>query len=99
MNKNVKVIIIIVVLLIIAYLVYRFAFKNKNLVKGYAKKPGDWVACQVKDFDSKNYQGYNTAGVQIIFKKDAVKTRPGKDTNLGQCADAVANLNVYTLKA
>jgi len=99
MNKNVKAIIIIVILLIIAYLVYRLAFKNKNLVKGYAKKPGEWVACQVKDFDSKNYQGFNTAGVKIIFNKDAVKTRAGKDTTLGQCADAIANLNVYTLKA
>ena len=99
MNKNVKAIIIIVVLLIIAYLVYSFAFKNKNLVKGYAKKPGDWVACNVVDYDKDYYTGRNTAGVDIYFKKGDVKLRAPKDITLVQCADATTNMNIYTLKA
>jgi len=97
MNKNVKAIIIIVALLIIAYVVYRFAFSSK-LVKGYAKKPGDWVACNLNEYDKKHYTGRNTAGVDIYFIKKDVKLRPGKDATLGQCADAVNNMNVYTLK-
>ena len=98
MNKNVKAIIIIVVLLIIGYLVYRFAFKSK-FVKGYAKKPGEWVACNVKDYDGKYYTGRNTAGVDIYIKKGDVRLRAGKEASLGQCADASTNMNVYTLKA
>ena len=98
MNKNLKGIIIVVVFLIIAYLVYRFAFKSK-FKKGYAKKPGDWVACNVVDYDKEYYKGINTAGVDIYFKKSDVKLRPGKqDAHLGMCADSVANMNVYTLK-
>jgi len=98
MNKNVKAIIIIVILIAIAYLVYRLVNKTK-FIKGYAKKPGDWVACQVVDYDKKYLTGTNTAGVNIYFKKGDVKLRPGKDSTLGQCADAVSNMNVYTLKA
>lgn len=97
MNKNLKAIIIIVVLLVIIYLVYRFAFKSK-FKKGYAKSKGDWVACQVKDYDKDFYKGINTAGVDIYFKKSDVKLRTGKDVTLGQCADAVKGMNVYTLK-
>lgn len=97
MNKNVKAIIIIVVLLVIFYLVYRFAFKSK-FKKGYAKYKGDWVACKVEDYDKEYYKGINTAGVDIYFKKADVKLRPGKESSLGQCADAVSGMNVYTLK-
>jgi len=100
MNKNVKAIIIIVVLLVIAYFVYRMVFSSKaKFNTGYAKKPGEWVACQVQDFDKKYYQGNNTAGVTIYFKKDEVRTRPAKDATIGLCADAKTNMNVYTLKA
>jgi hypothetical protein len=97
MNKNVKAIIIIVVILVIFYIVYRFAFKNK-FVKGYPKKSGEWVACNVTNYDGKYYKGRNTAGTDIYFKKNNVKLRAGKDANLGQCADAVTGMNVYTLK-
>ena len=99
MNKNVKYIIVIVILLVIAYFIYRFVFMNK-FVKGYAKKPGDWVACNVNEYDKnkKYYTGRNTAGVDIYFIKNDVKLRPGKEATLGQCADAVNNMNVYTLK-
>ncbi len=66
--------------------------------KGYAKKPGDWVACNVTEYDKNYYKGTNTAGVDIYFKKGEVKLRAGKDKALGQCADSVSNMNVYTLK-
>ena len=96
MNKNIKAVIIILVILAIAFVIYKFAFKK--MVKGYAKKPGDWVACGVKEYDKDYYKGSNTAGVEIFFKKGDVKLRPGKDKSLGQCADATSNMNVYTLK-
>jgi hypothetical protein len=97
MNKNVKAIIIILVLLIIAFVIYKLAFKSK-FVKGYAKKSGEWVACQVQGYDNNYYQGSNTAGAVIYFKKNEVKLRNAKDSTIGQCADAATNMNVYTLK-
>lgn len=97
MNKNVKGIIIIVVLLVIIYLVYRFAFKS-NFKKGYAKNKGEWVGCNVESYDKEFYKGMNTAGVDIYFKKKEVRLRPGKEASLGQCADAVTSMNVYTMK-
>lgn len=98
MNKNVKAIIIIVILIAIAYLVYRLVNKTK-FVKGYAKKSGDWVACNVNEYDKKYLTGTNTAGVNIYFKKGDVRLRPGKDATLGQCADSISDMNVYTLKS
>jgi hypothetical protein len=86
---------------VIVYLVYRFFFKSK-LVKGYAKKTGEWIACQVQDYDKDYYSGRNSAGVTIYFKKNEVRTRlpkDPKDTISGQCADAITNMNIYTLKA
>ncbi len=100
MNRNVKWIIIILVFLLIIYIVYRLAFKSK-FIKGYAKKPGDWVACQVVDYDKDYYKGENSANVSIYFKKAEVKTRGSSTANgasLGLCADAATNMNVYTLK-
>lgn len=101
MNKSIKYIIVIVVLLIIAYVVYKLAFKSK-FIKGYAKKSGEWVACRVKDYDKDYFEGINTAGVMIYFKRSDVSTRKPKDataTTMGLCADAVTDMNVYTLKA
>lgn len=97
MNKNIKWIIIIAVLItIIVYIIYRVVLKK--FIKGYAKKPGDWVACNVKDYDKNYYTGRNTAGVDIYIKKGDVKLRAGNVETLGQCATAVTNMNVYTLK-
>jgi hypothetical protein len=98
MNKNLKWAIIIVVILLIAFLVFKLAFKRKNFVKGYAKKTGEWVACNVIDYDKDYYEGQNTAGATIYIKKSDVKLRAGKEASLGQCADAVKYMNVYTLK-
>lgn len=100
MNKNVKYAIIVVALLIILYVIYRFFLASK-FVKGYAKNKGQWVACQVQDYDKKYYSGVNTAGVTVYFKKNEVATRApkdAKDTASGLCADATTNMNVYTLK-
>ena len=99
MNKNLKWAIIIVLIIVIAFLVYKFAFKNKNnFAKGYAKKPGEWVACNVTEHDKDYYTGTNTAGLTIYMKKGDVKLRDGKEAALGQCADAVKSMNIYTLK-
>ena len=96
MNKNLKGAIIVLVILVIAFVVYKIVFSKFK--KGYAKNPGDWVACNVEDYDKKYYKGTNTAGLEIYFKKNDVKLRAGKDAKLGQCADAVKSMNVYTLK-
>ena len=101
MSKNVKYAIIVITLLIILYLIYRMFFASK-FVKGYAKGSGQWVACQVQDYDKKYYSGSNTAGATIYFKKNEVRTRAPKDTKdtaSGLCADAITNMNVYTLKS
>lgn len=100
MNKNVKGAIIVLVVAIVAYLIYKFAFKGsteRNMQKGYAKKPGEWVACDVTEYDKDFLTGGNTAGVTIFFKKGDVKQRTGKD---GQnCADAIKNMNVYYMNS
>lgn len=99
MNKNVKAIIVIAVVLVVAFLVYKFAFKSK-FKKGYAKKSGDWVACGVEDYDKDYYKGTNTSGLEIYFKKSDVNTRPSKSggTATTLCADAAKSMNIYTLK-
>ena len=96
MNSTVKGIILVIIVLVIAFLVYKFAFSKMK--KGYAKNSGDWVACNITDYDKDYYQGKNTSGIDIFIKKSDVKLREGKDKSLGQCADAVKNMNVYTLK-
>lgn len=96
-SGTVKGIVLVLVVLIIAFLVYKFAFSKMK--KGYTKNTGDWVACNVIDYDKDYYKGKNTAGVDIYIKKSDVKLRAGKDKTLGQCADAVKNMNIYTLKS
>ena len=111
MNKNLKATIIILVLIIIilaaVYYFRKSIFKKQgdnnstgdNFVKGYAKSPGQWVACSVKDYDNQYYSGINSAGATIYFKKAEVTTRPGTGASAGdKCADASANMNVYTIK-
>ena len=71
LNRNVKGAILVLVVAIVAYLIYKFAFKGgimKNMQKGYAKKPGEWVACDVSEYDKDWLTGGNTAGVTIFFK-------------------------------
>jgi hypothetical protein len=96
-KKIVTGIVVIMIVLIIAWVVYKYAF-NK-MVKGYAKKSGEWVACGVSDYDKDYYKGTNTASADIYFKKNEVKLRAGVNASLGQCADATKDMNVYTLKS
>jgi hypothetical protein len=103
MNKNVKGAIIVLVVAIIAYVIYKFAFKGsveRNMQKGYAKKKGEWVAGDVSEYDKDWYSGTNTAGVTVYFKKSDVKTRKGANKgDEGTYADAIRDMNVYTLKS
>lgn len=96
-SGTIKGIVLVLIVLVIAFLVYKFAFSKMK--KGYAKNTGDWVACNVTDYDKDYYKGKNTSGVDIYIKKSDVKLRAGKDKTLGQCADAIKSMNVYTLKA
>lgn len=96
-NRTIKGIVLVLIVLVIAFLVYKFAFSKMK--KGYSKNPGDWVACNVTEYDKDYYKGTNTAGVIIYIKKGDVKLRAGKDKSLGQCADAIKSMNIYTLKS
>ncbi len=96
-KKIVTGIVVIMIFLLIAWLVYKYAFNKMK--KGYAKKSGEWVACNVTDYDKDYYKGVNTASADIYIKKSDVKLRTGVNASLGQCADATTDTNVYTLKA
>lgn len=96
-SGTIKGIVLVIIVLVIAFIVYKFAFSKMK--KGYAKNTGDWVACNVTDYDKDYYKGKNTSGVDIYIKKSDVKLRAGKDKSLGQCADAIKDMNVYTLKS
>ncbi len=107
MNKNLKIILIIAFLIAIIIAIIMYIRKMSNdklfaqpgdLVKGYEKQAGNWVACNVIEYDKDNYQGKNSAGVTIYFKKDTVKLRTSTVAGDGQCADASTTMNVYTKK-
>ncbi len=106
MSKNKKGIIMIMVVLIIVVILYLSLHKYlpsalggvpKGFIKSYAKKPGEWVACNVGTFDNIWQQGQNSNGSIIYFKKSDVKVIPsGK--NPGICVEAITDFNVFYKK-
>lgn len=98
-NKNIKGAIIVLIVAIVAYLIYKYAFKSstqRKLSKGYAKKPNEFVACDITDYDKDFYVGYNSANVQILLKKNDVKKITA---NNSPCAIATKKMNVYYLNS
>jgi hypothetical protein len=97
MNRNLKWAIIILVILVVVFLVYKFAFKKSNFIKGYAKSAGDWVAYMTVEYDKDYYTGSNSKGLPIFFKKDDVRLQESADKG-GKTAFALKSMNIYELK-
>jgi len=101
-SSNKKTIIIIVVLLIVfGLLVYFFFFKKgssipKAFKESYRKKNGEWVGCEINEYNKDFYQTVNTSGSNIYVRKSDVKIRPSSD-NKTQCADATKDTIIYSL--
>ncbi len=97
--KNLKGLILVAVVAVISYLIYRFVFKGvpSNMIEGYSKNAGEFIACGVENYNDKFYSGNNSAGVKIYFKKKDV--RETNRNNKTKCVDAAKDTKVYTLKS
>ena len=98
-----KTIIIILVLVVVLVLVYFLLFRKgsssipKAFKESYRKKNGEWVGCDINEYNKDFYQTVNTSGSNIYVRKSDVKIRPSSD-NKTQCADAIKDTIIYSLE-
>ncbi len=99
-KKSIIAILIVVVILATIYFVIRkylpaaMGGVPKGFIKSYAKKKNDWVAQNVGEFDNDWYQGQNSKGSIIYFKKSDV-TLENNPKNEGKSAYATKDFNVF----